>query len=100
MTKLDIRERPSPNHGSRGEPPNMRPISGIGANWRVRLAARPPAMAAFIAEPLQAGCAPIVASRVGNLAEIIEDGVTGRLTPRQPRTVGMAAVSVSSSQGI
>jgi lipopolysaccharide/colanic/teichoic acid biosynthesis glycosyltransferase len=25
---------------------------------------------------------------------------TGRLTPRQPRTVGMAAVSVSSSQGI
>jgi N-acetylmuramoyl-L-alanine amidase len=23
---LDIRERPSPNHGSRGEPPNVRPI--------------------------------------------------------------------------
>jgi N-acetylmuramoyl-L-alanine amidase len=27
MTVVDIRERPSPNHSSRGEPPNMRPIN-------------------------------------------------------------------------
>jgi N-acetylmuramoyl-L-alanine amidase len=27
VTDIEIRERPSPNHGSRGEPPDMRPIN-------------------------------------------------------------------------
>jgi len=27
MTDIEIRERLSPNHGSRGEPPDMRPIN-------------------------------------------------------------------------
>ena len=27
MTDIEMRERPSPNHGSRGEPPNLRPIN-------------------------------------------------------------------------
>ena len=37
---------------------------------------------------------PIVASRVGNLAEIIEDRVTGRLVP--PGDVGALAAVLSS----
>ena len=71
---LDIRERPSPNHASRGEPPDMRPINMLVLHYT----GMPSAAAA-----LDRLCDP--AARVSAHYLVEEDGTLWRLVPEARR---------------
>ena len=74
MTGLDIRERPSPNHDSRGEPPNMRPINMLVLHYTGMQSA---------AAALDRLCDP--AARVSAHYLVEEDGALWRLVPEGRR---------------
>jgi len=74
VTALDIRERPSPNHDSRGEPPHVRPINMLVLHYT----GMPSAAAA-----LDRLCDP--AARVSAHYMVEEDGVVWRLVPEARR---------------
>ena len=74
MTSLDIRERLSPNHGSRGEPPNMRPINMLVLHYTGMRSA---------AAALDRLCDP--AARVSAHYLVEEDGGLWRLVPEARR---------------
>jgi N-acetylmuramoyl-L-alanine amidase len=74
MSNLNIRERPSPNHDSRGEPPNMRPINMLVLHYT----GMPSAAAA-----LDRLCDP--AARVSAHYLVEEDGTPWRLVPEARR---------------
>ena len=71
---LLIRERPSPNHGSRGEPPNMRPVNMLVLHYT----GMPSAAAA-----LDRLCDP--AAQVSAHYVVEEDGTLWRLVPEARR---------------
>ena len=71
---LDIRERPSPNHGSRGEPPDMRPISMLVLHYTGMQSA---------AAALDRLCGP--AAKVSAHYVVEEDGALWRLVPEARR---------------
>lgn len=74
MTSLEIRERPSPNHDSRGEPPNLRPIDMLVLHYT----GMPSAAAA-----LDRLCDP--EARVSSHYLVDEDGTLWRLVPEARR---------------
>lgn len=74
MTMSDIRERPSPNYGDRGEPPNMRPISMLVLHYTGMQSA---------AAALDRLCDP--AAKVSSHYLVEEDGVVSRLVPEARR---------------
>jgi N-acetylmuramoyl-L-alanine amidase len=74
VTVLDIRERPSPNHGDRGEPPNMRPINMLVLHYTGMQSA---------ADALDRLCDP--AARVSAHYLVEEDGAVWRLVPEERR---------------
>src|ERR1700687_820228 len=74
VTHLDIRERVSPNHDSRGEPPNMRPINMLVLHYTGMQSA---------AAALDRLCDP--AARVSAHYLVEEDGALWRLAPRARR---------------
>jgi N-acetylmuramoyl-L-alanine amidase len=74
VTRLDISERPSPNHASRGEPPDMRPINMLVLHYT----GMPSAGAA-----LDRLCDP--AARVSAHYLVEEDGTLWRLVPEARR---------------
>ena len=74
MTALTVRERPSPNHGSRGEPPNIRPINLLVLHYTGMQSA---------AAALDRLCDP--AARVSAHYLVEEDGAVWRLVPELRR---------------
>jgi len=74
MTGLDIRDRPSPNHDSRGEPPNVRPINMLVLHYTGMQSA---------AAALGRLCDP--AARVSSHYVVEEDGTLWRLVPELRR---------------
>ncbi|HEX3860648.1 MAG TPA: N-acetylmuramoyl-L-alanine amidase [Stellaceae bacterium] len=74
MTGLTIRERPSPNHGNRGEPPNMRPINMLVLHYTGMQSA---------AAALDRLCDP--EARVSSHYLVEEDGTVWRLVPEERR---------------
>ncbi len=74
MTTLDIRERLSPNHDSRGEPPHMRPINMLVLHYTGMQSA---------AAALDRLCDP--AARVSAHYLVEEDGALWRLVPEARR---------------
>jgi N-acetylmuramoyl-L-alanine amidase len=74
MTGLDIRERPSPNHDSRGEPPHIRPIDMLVLHYTGMQSA---------AAALDRLCDP--AARVSAHYLVEEDGALWRLVPEARR---------------
>ena len=74
MTILDIRERLSPNHDSRGEPPNVRPINMLVLHYTGMQSA---------AAALDRLCDP--AARVSAHYLVEEDGALWRLVPEVRR---------------
>jgi N-acetylmuramoyl-L-alanine amidase len=74
MTGLAVRERPSPNHGSRGEAPNMRPINMIVLHYTGMTSA---------AAALDRLCDPAAQVSAHYLVE--EDGAIWRLVPELRR---------------
>lgn len=74
MTDIEIRERPSPNHGGRGEPPNMRPINMLVLHYT----GMPSAQAA-----LDRLCDP--EAQVSAHYVVDEDGTIWRLVPEERR---------------
>jgi N-acetylmuramoyl-L-alanine amidase len=78
---LDIRERPSPNHGDRGEPPNMRPINMLVLHYTGMRSA---------AAALDRLCDP--EAQVSSHYLVDEDGTVWRLVP-EPRRAFHAGVS-------
>lgn len=71
---LDIRDRPSPNHDSRGEPPNVRPINMLVLHYTGMQSA---------AAALDRLCDP--AARVSSHYVVEEDGTLWRLVPELRR---------------
>ncbi|HKS89355.1 MAG TPA: N-acetylmuramoyl-L-alanine amidase [Stellaceae bacterium] len=71
---LDLRERPSPNHGSRGEPPNVRPIDMLVLHYTGMQSA---------AAALDRLCDP--AFRVSAHYLVEEDGTLWRLVAEERR---------------
>jgi len=74
VTGIEIRERLSPNHGSRGEPPNMRPIDMLVLHYTGMRSA---------ADALDRLCDP--AARVSAHYVVEEDGALWRLVPEARR---------------
>src|SRR5579864_5798657 len=74
MTAPAIRERPSPNHDSRGEPPNMRPINMLVLHYTGMQSA---------AAALERLCDP--EARVSAHYVVEEDGTLWRLVPEARR---------------
>jgi N-acetylmuramoyl-L-alanine amidase len=74
MTRLEIRERPSPNHASRGEPPNVRPINMLVLHYTGMASA---------AAALDRLCDPT--ARVSSHYLVEEDGTLWRLVPEARR---------------
>lgn len=74
MRHLDIRERPSPNHDSRGEPPHLRPVDMLVLHYTGMQSA---------AAALDRLCDP--AARVSAHYVIEEDGTLWRLVPEVRR---------------
>jgi N-acetylmuramoyl-L-alanine amidase len=74
MTRLAIRERQSPNHGSRGEPPNMRPINMLVLHYTGMRSA---------AAALDRLCDP--EARVSAHYLVEDDGTVWRLVPEARR---------------
>src|SRR5437764_4448883 len=74
MTALEMRERPSPNHGSRGEPPNIRPINMLVLHYTGMHSA---------AAALDRLCDP--AAKVSAHYVVEEDGAVWRLVPEARR---------------
>lgn len=74
MTGLGIRERPSPNHGDRGAPPDMRPINMLVLHYTGMQSA---------AAALERLCDP--AAQVSAHYLIEEDGAIWRLVPEARR---------------
>lgn len=74
MTQLDIRERPSPNHDSRGEAPNLRPINMLVLHYTGMHSA---------AAALDRLCDP--EARVSAHYLVEEDGALWRLVPESRR---------------
>ena len=74
MSTLDIRERPSPNHGSRGEAPNMRPINMLVLHYTGMQNA---------AAALERLCDP--QAQVSAHYVVEEDGTLWRLVPEARR---------------
>ena len=74
MSGLDIRERPSPNHDSRGEPPNLRPIDMLVLHYTGMESA---------AAALDRLCDPVARVSAHYLVE--EDGTVWRLVPEARR---------------
>ena len=74
MPSLDIRERPSPNHDSRGEPPNLRPIDMLVLHYTGMQSA---------AAALDRLCDP--EARVSSHYLVDEDGTLWRLVPEARR---------------
>jgi N-acetylmuramoyl-L-alanine amidase len=74
VTGLDIRERPSPNHDSRGEPPNIRPINMLVLHYTGMRSA---------AAALDRLCDP--AARVSAHYLVEEDGTPWRLVAEARR---------------
>lgn len=85
MSALDIRERPSPNHDSRGEPPDMRPVDMLVLHYTGMPSA---------AVALDRLCDP--AARVSAHYLIEEDGTLWRLVAEARRAFH---VGVSCWQG-
>ena len=71
---IDFRERPSPNHGSRGEPPDMRPIDMLVLHYTGMQSA---------AAALDRLCDPEAGVSAHYLVE--EDGALWRLVPEERR---------------
>ena len=74
MPALDIRERPSPNHGGRGEPPNIRPVNMLVLHYT----------------GMQSGAAAIARlcdpdAKVSAHYVVEEDGSLWRLVPEERR---------------
>jgi N-acetylmuramoyl-L-alanine amidase len=74
VSQLDIRERPSPNYGSRGEPPNMRPINMLVLHYTGMQSA---------AAALDRLCDP--EAKVSSHYLVDEDGAIWRLVPELQR---------------
>jgi N-acetylmuramoyl-L-alanine amidase len=74
VTPLDVRERLSPNHGSRGEPPNMRPIDMLVLHYTGMQSG---------AAALDRLCDP--EARVSAHYVVEEDGTLWRLVPEARR---------------
>ena len=74
MTALDIRDRPSPNHGERGAPPNMRPINLLVLHYTGMQGAE---------AALDRLCDPEAKVSAHYLVE--EDGTVWRLVPEERR---------------
>jgi N-acetylmuramoyl-L-alanine amidase len=74
MTGLQIRERLSPNHTSRGEPPNVRPINMLVLHYTGMQSA---------AAAIERLCDP--AARVSAHYMVEEDGTLWRLVPEERR---------------
>src|SRR5260370_4722771 len=74
MSTIEIRERLSPNHDSRGEPPNMRPIDMLVLHYTGMQSA---------AAALDRLCDP--AARVSAHYLVEEDGALWRLVPEARR---------------
>ena len=74
MTGLEIRERPSPNHSDRGEPPHMRPINMLVLHYTGMQSAE--AAIARLCDP---------AARVSAHYVVEEDGAVWRLVPEERR---------------
>jgi N-acetylmuramoyl-L-alanine amidase len=74
MIALDIRERPSPNHDSRGEPPNLRPIDMLVLHYTGMQSA---------AAALDRLCDP--EAKVSSHYLVDEDGTLWRLVPEARR---------------
>jgi N-acetylmuramoyl-L-alanine amidase len=74
VSELDIRERQSPNHGSRGEPPNVRPINMLVLHYTGMQTA---------AAALDRLCDP--AAQVSSHYLVEEDGAVWRLVPEERR---------------
>jgi N-acetylmuramoyl-L-alanine amidase len=86
MNAIDIRERLSPNHDSRGEPPNMRPIDMLVLHYTGMQSA---------AAALDRLCDP--AARVSAHYLVEEDGTLWRLVPEARRAFH---AGVSCWQGV
>jgi len=71
---LDIRERPSPNHGDRGEPPNLRPINTLVLHYTGMQSAE---------AALDRLCDP--EAKVSSHYLVEEDGAVWRLVPEARR---------------
>jgi N-acetylmuramoyl-L-alanine amidase len=74
VNKLELRERPSPNHGGRGEPPNLRPVNMLVLHYTGMQSA---------AAALDRLCDPEAQVSAHYLVE--EDGALWRLVPEERR---------------
>ena len=74
MTDIEIRERLSPNHGSRGEPPDMRPINMLVLHYTGMQSA---------GDALDRLCDP--EAQVSSHYLVEEDGTIWRLVPEERR---------------
>src|SRR5437763_15754054 len=74
MTALELRERASPNHGSRGEPPHIRPINMLVLHYTGMQSAK---------AAIERLCDP--AARVSAHYVVEEDGTLWRLVPEERR---------------
>jgi N-acetylmuramoyl-L-alanine amidase len=74
VTEIEIRERPSPNHGSRGEPPNVRPINMLVLHYTGMRSAE---------AALDRLCDP--EAQVSSHYVVEEDGTIWRLVPEERR---------------
>jgi N-acetylmuramoyl-L-alanine amidase len=74
MSGIEIREKPSPNHSDRGEPPHMRPINMLVLHYTGMQSAE---------AAIERLCDP--AARVSAHYVVEEDGTLWRLVPEQRR---------------
>jgi len=74
VSQLEIRERPSPNYGSRGEPPNLRPINMLVLHYTGMQSAE---------AALDRLCDP--EAKVSSHYLVEEDGTVWRLVPEMQR---------------
>src|ERR1700686_1471992 len=74
MSGIEIRERPSPNHSDRGEPPHMRPINMLVLHYTGMQSAE---------AAIERLCDP--AARVSAHYVVEEDGTLWRLVPEERR---------------
>jgi len=74
VSQLEIRERPSPNYGSRGEPPNVRPINMLVLHYTGMQSAE---------AALDRLCDP--EAKVSSHYLVEEDGTVWRLVPEMQR---------------
>ena len=80
MTALEMRERASPNHGSRGEPPHIRPINMLVLHYTGMQSAE---------AAIERLCDP--AARVSAHYVVEEDGTLWRLVPEERRGAAQTA---------